>query len=297
MSTSKQKGSRFVTAFAFSLIIFSAVLHALWNLLAKRALDGKTFVFLTSAIVIPLYLPAAIYIFLAQKPVFGTAEIIAIAGATILHLVYFICLQNAYKIGDYSVVYPVARGTGPLLSTILAVIFLSEQPTPMAMAGIALIVCGVFIISGGSKILAGHVSKKPIAWGLLTGVCIASYTVWDKYAVANVGVSPVLLDYLATIGMALLMTPYALKNLAKLKQEWQGNRLESLTVAALSPLGYMIVLYVLSTEPVFYVAPLREISILIAATLGAKLLQEEQSRRRIVAAAVMFGGVVSLALS
>jgi len=286
-----------LTTFAFSLIMLSAVLHALWNLMAKQALDGKTFVWLTSVIILPLYAPAALFIVITQNPAFNAPELIALAGATVLHLVYFICLQKAYQIGDYSMVYPVARGTGPLLSTILAIIVLGERPSIAAIAGILLIVCGVFIISGGNKLGAGQVSRKPILWGLLTGVLIAAYTVWDKYAVADIHVSPVLLDYMATTGIALIMTPYALKNRRKVLAEWQANRLAALGVSALSPAGFMIVLYVMSTEPVYYVAPMREISILVAAALGARLLKEGQPLRRCLAAAVMFSGVLTLALS
>lgn len=192
-------------------------------------------------------------------------------------------------------VYPVARGTGPLLATIGAIYILSERPSLLAIIGMLLIVAGVVVISGGKKLFKASTPKKPILYGLLTGVCIASYTLWDKYAVAEVGIPPLLLDYVATGCISLLLIPYVLKNKDKLKYEWNNNRGNVLGVSILSPLSYLIVLYVLISSPVYYVAPLREMSILIAAYLGARLLKEGDNLRRAVAAFIMFGGVVSLA--
>lgn len=285
-----------MSAFALALILGSAVIHASWNLMAKKALDGNTFVWLTSALILPLYAPMALYVLITEKPVFGETQIIALTGTTILHLVYFICLQAAYKIGDYSVVYPVARGTGPLLATIGAIYFLSESPSLLAMAGICLIIFGVVIISGGARLLARETPKKPILYGLATGVCIAAYTLWDKYAVSEAGVSPLLLDYMATGGIGILLLPYIFHNREKLAREWRENKANVIGVSALSPISYLIVLYVLISSPVYYVAPLREMSILVAAYLGAKLLKEGDIMRRSVAATIMFGGVVALAL-
>lgn len=285
-----------MTPFALALILGSAVIHASWNLMAKQAKDGNTFIWLTSFLILPIYAPFAIYIFLVDKPTFGQVEAIALLGTTVLHLVYFICLQAAYKIGDYTMVYPVARGTGPLLATIGAVYFLSETPSLLAIIGMLLIVAGVVVISGGKKLFQASTPKKPILYGLLTGVCIASYTLWDKYAVAEVGIPPLLLDYVATGCISLLLIPYVLKNKEKLKDEWNNNRGNVLGVSILSPLSYLIVLYVLISSPVYYVAPLREMSILIAAYLGARLLKEGDNLRRAVAAFIMFGGVVSLAI-
>ena len=286
---------------AFCLIMVSAVIHAVWNLMAKQARDGKSFVWLSSALILPIYLPAVAFVILTDHPVFGATEWIALGGATLLHLAYFIALQTGYKIGDFSQVYPVARGTGPLLSSLLAMLVFHEEPTMAACAGILLILSGVFVISGGRALMAkgaeGKASLKPILYGVLTGLFIASYTLWDKFAVANIGVSPVLLDYSATAGISLIMLPYALKNREKLAEEWRDNKLNALGVAALSPAAFLIVLFVLKTSPVYFVAPLREVSILFAAIFGARLLKEGNVARRFVAASIMFAGVVTLAMN
>lgn len=284
-----------MTTLPLLMILASAFIHASWNLMAKKALDGNTFVWVTSALILPIYAPLALFTLVTEKPSFGPEQLIALAGTTVLHLVYFICLQAAYKVGDYSLVYPVARGTGPLLATLGAVYFLHETPSFLAILGISLIILGVFIISGGARLFSGQTPKKPLVFGLLTGICIAAYTLWDKYAVADVGVPPMLLDYMATGAISFLLLPYVLKNREKLKQEWRDNRRNVIGVSLLSPLSYLIVLYVLISSPVYYVAPLREMSILIAAYLGTRLLKEGEMTRRYIAAGIMFGGVIALA--
>jgi len=115
-------------------------------------------------------------------------------------------------------------------------------------------------------------------------------------AVTAVGLSPILVDYVATAGMLLLLTPYALGNRESIAKEWKLHRKEAIAVGALSPLAFMIVLSVLVSNPVSYVAPLREISILFATIMGSKLLAEGQVMRRLVASGIMFIGVITLAV-
>ena len=94
-----------------------------------------------------------------------------------------------------------------------------------------------------------------------------------------------------------MLAPYALSKRDELKQEWQKNKFTAATVGIFRTLAFMSVLFVLTTTPVYYVAPLREMSILFAAVIGAKLLKEGQLRRKLAAACVMFGGLVSLSIS
>lgn len=284
-----------MNAVCFMLVLFSAVLHSVWNLLAKKALDAKAFIWLTSFLVMIFYLPVVVAAVLIERPALGLLEGGVILGTTALHLVYFIALQTGYKVGDFSVVYPVARGTGPLLSSVGAILLLAERPSIPALFGVGLILLGVFIIGGGVKVLEAR-DARPIAYGLLTGFFIACYTIWDKVAVADIGISPILLDYSATCGIAAIMTPYVFAKKDLVEREWTDNRWAAIWVALLSPAAFMIVLFVLKTQPVSYVAPLREISILFAAFLGARVLSEGHVRRRALAATVMFVGVAALAL-
>jgi drug/metabolite transporter (DMT)-like permease len=130
---------------------------------------------------------------------------------------------------------------------------------------------------------------------LLTGCMIASYTVVDKLAVAAFLVPPLVQDWAANLGRVALMTPLALRQKAELMPVWRRARREIVGVAILCPLSYILVLTALVFTPVSYVAPAREISILVGAALGAQLLAEGDRARRLGAAALMVAGIVALA--
>ena len=135
-----------MTASALALVLLSALTHASWNLLAKRAQGGAAFGWLIFTLAVPLYTPLVIGLILLQEPRLGPAELVFIAGSAILHVGYFLLLFAGYRAGDLSLVYPLARGTGPLLSTIAAIVILGERPTPLALAGAAAIVGGAFLL-------------------------------------------------------------------------------------------------------------------------------------------------------
>lgn len=288
-----------MTLFALGLVLVSAFLHASWNLLAKRSAGGLPFVWLLDLASVLIYLPVVLGFIYWQRPSLGLLQILAILGSAVIHLGYFLSLQRGYRVGDLSLVYPLARGTGPLLATIAAILFLGERPTPLALGGTALIVVSVFILAGGVRLLSADAStqtRQALRFGLLTGTLIASYTLFDKYAVSVLLIQPLLFLWLGNVARALLLTPMALRDWSGVRQEWQTNRLEVLGVAVLSPLAYILVLTALVFTPVSYIAPTREISILIAALFGARLLNEGDARRRLSAAALMVLGVIALAL-
>lgn len=219
-----------------------------------------------------------------------------IAGSAALHVGYFLSLQRGYRTGDLSLVYPLARGTGPLLATIAAILLLGERPTGLALGGTALIILSVFFLTGGAEAFKGHAERTAIFYGLLTGLFIATYTVWDGYAVSVLGVAPLLYMWLSECIRALFLAPVAVRNWAEVRLEWRAHKVEALGIAVLSPLAYILVLSALTFTPISYVAPTREISILIGAGFGAKLLAEGDVRRRLLAASGMVVGVVLLAL-
>jgi drug/metabolite transporter (DMT)-like permease len=286
-----------VTGFALILILVAAVFHASWNMLAKRAGGGAAFVWLYGIAATIIYLPFAIGVIVYQQPEIGFLGYVFIVGSAILHLAYFLFLQQGYRKGDLSVVYPLARGTGPTLSTIAAIIFLGERPTPIALAGALLVIFGVFLLTGGTKLFRTKDAGPAIYFGLITGVTIAGYTLWDKYAVSILLVPPLLLDYGSNVGRTILLAPYAYRHWDEVRAEWQAHRMEAIGVASLSSLSYILVLTAMTFTPVSYVAPAREVSILIGAMLGARLLKEGDTRRRLAAASVIVTGLVFLALN
>lgn len=284
-----------MTGLAIALVILSAFIHAAWNLLAKRAGGGPAFVWLCVALASVIWAPLAVVVVFCQHPRIAGAEWLFLAGTAILHLLYFLILQKGYRTGDFSLVYPLARGTGPMLSTVLAVLILGEHPTPLALAGAALVVAGVLVVTGDPRKLTSTGARNGVLYGVLTGALIAAYTLWDKYAVSALLIPPLLLDYAANFGQTILLSPFALRNWGEVCREWREHRLEALGVAVMSSLAFIIVLTVLITNPVSYVAPMREISILIGTIMGARLFAEDGAVRRVVGGSVMVLGVVALA--
>lgn len=285
-----------MTALALALVLASATTHAAWNLLAKRAGGGVPFVWLFAALSAVVYAPvAAVALVWTGMRVDGGGAL-WIAGSSVLHLAYFLLLQRGYRSGDLSLVYPLARGTGPVLATAAAVALLGERPTPLALGGAALVALGAFGLTFGGAALRGAAARQAVVYGLLTGALIAAYTLWDRRAVAVLGMAPLVYDWASNAGRVLLLTPLVRGRWGEVRSEWRLHRREVLGIALLSPLSYVLVLTALVTSPVSYVAPAREVSILFGTLLGTHLLAEGHGARRLAAAGVMVLGVVALAL-
>ena len=279
------------------LVIAAAFAHAGWNLVAKPAGGGTAFVWLCAVAGTLLYAPVfAIDLVLDPGPL-GWAAIALMAGSGALHAVYFVLLQRAYSGGDLSVVYPLSRGTGPLLSTTAAIAFFGERPSLLALAGAAVIVLAVFSLIRRSP---GQESTMKLgsgtAFAVLTGAAIAAYTLWDKHAVGAAALSPIVYYWGTNLANAALLTPAALHRREGVRDAWQRSRGRAAGVGLLSPLAYVLVLYALARTPVSYVAPARESSIVIGTVLGIYVLHERDTGRRLAAAAAILAGVVLLAL-
>jgi drug/metabolite transporter (DMT)-like permease len=283
---------------AFILVLASAVIHATWNLFAKRAGGGAAFVWLFAIGSSILYLPVAIVLFITQSPSLNLTTLFFMLGSGALHVVYFLLLQQGYRVGDLSLVYPLARGTGPMISTAAAVLVFGERPGLIGLLGVALIGVGAFLLTGKGK--AGKqqgTNYQAIAYGLLTGAVIAAYTLWDKQGVSALLVPPLLMDYGANLSRVVILTPIALYNWQEVRSEWRIHRREVLAIAFLSPLAYILTLTALSFTPVSYVAPMREISILFGVLMGTRLLAEGEGKRKLIAAVIMVVGVIAIALN
>jgi drug/metabolite transporter (DMT)-like permease len=286
-----------VTLAALALVLAGAIIHALWNLLAKRAQDGGApFVCLFSLVAVVVYAPLAAAIVVWQRPHIGLVQLVFIAGTAVLHTGYFLALQRGYRLGDLSLVYPLARGTGPMLTAAAAIAFFGERPGPVALAGTALIGGGIILLTSGREAWGRPNARRAAAYAVLTGMFIAGYSLWDKRAVATFAVPPVVLDWGDNLGRAAILAPVALMRRAGVRDIWRRYRREVLLVGALSPMPYILVLTALVFTPVSYVAPAREISILAGTIMGARVLAEGDARRRIAAAGAMVVGLAALAV-
>jgi drug/metabolite transporter (DMT)-like permease len=183
-----------------------------------------------------------------------------------------------------------------MLSTVAAVLVLGERPSTLALIGAALIGVGVFVLAGDPRRLRASQAGASVVFALLTGVVIAGYTLWDKQAVSAVAMPPILYFYLFTVVRAVLLTPIALQRWPTVKEEWRLHRRHAFGIALLSPISYILVLYALAISPVSYVAPAREIGILLGAIMGARWLSESDVPRRLAGAVAMVLGVVALAV-
>jgi len=284
-----------MSGLAITLVLIAALGHATWNYLAKRACGGTAFIWLFASISALIYLPLAIGIILIQKPIIGWCQFYFVFGSAVLHSLYFCLLDKGYKIGDLSVIYPLARGTGPMLATLAAVFLLDEHPSAIALTGTALIGLGIIVITG-NPIKMKETAIKPVLFAIVCGAVISGYTIWDKVAVSTFLIPPLLLDWSANLGRVFLLAPYALNNWDEIKNQWVIHKTEALGVAVLCPLAYILVLTAMTFSPVSYIAPAREISILIGTIMGAKLLSEGNIKVRVVAASFMVAGLVALSV-
>jgi drug/metabolite transporter (DMT)-like permease len=284
---------------ALGLVLIAAFAHAGWNLLAKTASangDSAAFVWLSAVWGATLLAPAALVVLVVSPGQLGGEALLFIAGSGALHAGYFLALQRGYQEGDLSLVYPLARGLGPLLSTVAAIAFLGERPSALSLAGAAIIVASVLSLAGNPFRLAGSHAEQAALYACLTGVLIAGYTLWDKHAVGNLGLSPIVYLGGTEVCIATLLTLLVARRRGAARAAWKRDRLPAFGVGSLSAVAYVLVLYALARAPVSFVAPAREVSILIGAALGAQLLSEGDRRRRLLCAGAIVVGVAALAI-
>lgn len=287
-----------MTAFALTLVLIAAVLHATWNLCAKKAGGGLPFVWLVTLIICSLYVPVLAGYYHWNQPALSLTQVAWICGSGLLKTIYSLFLQRGYRTGDFSLIYPLARGTGPLLSTLAAILVLGERPSGLAIAGGLVIVVAIFFLTDGTRLFhqdRAHL-RTAINYGLISGVIIATYTVWDQHGVHALRIPPVIYDGGTAFTVLALVTPFALSRRAEVARHWREHKRYAFGMAVFSPLAYVLVLTAMAFTPVSYVAPAREVSIVFGAFIGARFLKERDGRRRVWAAVAMAAGVIALAL-
>jgi len=285
-----------VSPTAIALVLAAAIAHASWNLFGKQAAStgAAFFIWLIAACAAVGYLPVVIVTVIVTRPHLSGLNWLFLAGTGVLHAGYFLFLQLGYRLGDLSVAYPIGRGTGALLAALAGVVLLGERPGAVTAAGIAAIVVGVVVIGMPSG--QATASRGAIAFALTTGVFIACYTIWDKYAVANLHTEPVLQGYAGFLVMGAIFTPIVLRDRERLALVWRSFRLQVLGAALLAPLAYILVLIALTFTAVSAVAPAREVSVLFGVLLGRRLLGEGSLARRLSAAAAIVAGIIAVAV-
>ncbi len=281
-----------------ALVVIAAFIHASWNLLAKRAAAaGPAFVLAYNVVATVAYLPWVIWLLATREQVWSWPIVLCLLASAIIHLGYSLCLQRGYQVADLSVVYPIARGTGPLFSSIGAFVLLQEPPTWLGVLGLLAVVVGIGFISTQGNLAAFRQPKgqEGVRWGLSTGSLIAAYTVVDGYGVKVLGIHPVLLDWFSNFLRLFLLGPVMLRHPAQMMKAMQGHWWLAVGVGLFSPLSYILVLSAVEMgAPLSLVAPAREMSMMIGAMFGMMILREPVNAWRVGGCATIIAGVVLL---
>jgi drug/metabolite transporter (DMT)-like permease len=290
-----------MTTTAFAFVLTGALFHAAWNVLAKRCAGGLLFVWQFGLVSLTFALPLTLWTWHAQQFTLTPAMAVAVAASALVHVLYALALQRGYAAGPFSVVYPVARGSGPLLTVFAAVVLWHEQPSVAGWAGVGSVLAGIFLLARGSARrqdpLPARTLRAGLRWGLITGGLVAGYTVIDAWAVKSLGMAPLLFYPLGLMLRSALLTPFVLSRRDEARAAWRSHRGAIVGVGLLSPAAYMLALLALQQAPLSYVAPVREISMLVGALVGARLLGESLTTSRIAGVLMLLGGVTSIAFA
>ena len=290
-----------MTALSLVLVLLAAVAHASWNLMLKRATDPEVFAWCLLVVATVLLAPLGVALFLFNSV--GLPGLWFVLATIVLHVLYFNLLARGYAQGDLSLVYPVARGMGPMLVPVLAVVLLNETIEPLAIAGIAAIIGGIYTISWWGNF--HQVLRSPLLflrstgmrYAVLTGLTIAAYSIVDKEGVGHI--QPLLYMYFLSFGTAVMLAPYILfhKGAAAVRTEWRANAVPITVAGLLTFTAYGLVLTAFSLSRVSYVAPAREVGIVIGVLMGVYLLKEPFGGGRLLGSGFIVGGLALVALS
>jgi len=278
---------------AILLLFASASLHALWNLLLKQS--QEKYIAMGWQVILSGIFAFALLLFVGLPP--RSMWIFAIVSMT-LEAIYFILLSNAYTDNDFSLIYPIARGTAPAFLMAWSVLFLHEKLTTGGIVGIIMIVCGMIVIGATSLIQArgSRLHVKGILTALTVALIISLYTLIDGTAVKNG--SP--LSYALTMFMLVpvITTTYNLRRFGwkRFTSAWSGPRLPLIFAAILGVVAYLLALFAYTIAPVSYSGAIREMSVVIGAFLGWKFLGEKMGRMRVAGAIVIFAGILVIAV-
>lgn len=271
------------------LVLVAAVLHATWNAIVKKARDPLVMQATIIAVSALIALPFALALPFPEAATWGYI----LAGVAV-HGFYFTFLVKAYEVGDFSHVYPVARGTGPMIVAIVASLFLGEALTLAQYAGVALVSLGILSLALTAP---GKGGARALRYALAVGLAIATYTVIDGLG-ARSGPEPFSFIAWLLVLSALPIGALALRRrggraaLAAARVQWRSG----LAAGAICGLAYAIVLWAYSAGALAVVAALRETSVIFAALIGAIIFGEPFGARRIVAAAIVVAGVAAINL-
>lgn len=278
--------------FVFAAVLFAAACHASWNALIKIKLDP----FATTAIITV----ACGVIALPTLPFTGLPPFESwpwVVGSVILHLGYYIGLTEAYRTGDMSQVYPIARGSAPLMTALVSTTFIGEHLGVLGWVGILALVSGVFLLSAKGGRDLTRIDRRAVGFALFTAVTICGYSITDGVG-ARIAGNPHSYSAALFVCDSACMLVFALARRGRsivvdARSYWKIGLLGG----ALSVLAYWIAIWAMTIEPIAIVAALRETSVLFGALIAVFILKEPLRPARIIAAIMIVCGLALIKLS
>ncbi|HVM72092.1 MAG TPA: DMT family transporter [Anaerolineales bacterium] len=278
---------------AIALLLTSAVLHALWNLLLKQA--PEKYVAMGWQVIISGVISFVLLFFTGLPP--RSMWVFAAVSMT-LEAIYFVLLSFAYRDHDFSLVYPVARGAAPALVVLWSFLFLHEVPSVVGFIGIITIILGLIIV-GGTNIIQekdGKPQLKGIAIALSISLIISIYTIVDGFAVKH---GPALPYGLAMFTLVPVLTSPVIVSHYGWEKFIEGRKKQParlILVGFLGVIAYLLALFAYSLAPVNYSEAIREVSVVMGAFAGWQFLGEKLGKIRVLGTAVIFAGIVLIAI-
>lgn len=281
---------------SLAMILTASVAHAVWNIASKyKKEDTLVFVWAYSCTSALLWVPISLILIVNGQQNFNWQLVVAALISSILHIAYSLILQSGYERVELGIVYPIARGSGPVLTILFATLFMGEQLSAHALFGALLVIAGIFVVTGNpfrsrSRPLQG------LLWGAVTGAAIACYTLWDGYSVITLHLEPVSYYASTILLQSLIMTPAVMRRQHHIQTVVRIDIIPILIIAVCSPLAYILVLTAMQSMPLALVAPLRESSIVIGSLFSYYLFRENHLARRIAGAVVVLSGIAVISL-
>jgi len=271
----------------FLAVLFAALCHAGWNALIKVGLDPlstTTLISIGSGAVALLFLP------LVGIPVWASWP--CLLASVIIHLFYFAALIESYRTGDLGQVYPIARGSAPLMTAVSTTFLVGERLSALGWAGIVALVSGVIMLSAGGGRELAKIDRRAVGFALSTALTICAYSVVDGVG-ARLSTNPNAYSLWLFVGIAVVMVPYALyRDGRDVIPAMQMNWRRGIAGGALQVLSYGIAIWAMTLAPIAIVATLRETSVLFGAVIAVVILKEPLRAVRIVAALLIVCGLV-----
>ncbi len=279
-------------------LLFAAILHALWNFLLKTSTDKQVYTLMSLGIASALLLPVALLSDWAISAIgWGLIGLSALC-----EVVYFLLLGGAYAGGQLSLMYPISRGSTPLFTTLIAVVFIGERVSGLGLLGIALVVAGIYVLHlrnfrrDGLLEPFAALRERASRFALLSGLAVAGYSTADKVGVAHVD-PPVYLFLVFGLTVMLLAPHLLLHKRDAMRAEWRNGRRSILLTGAMIAGGYLLILFILTTNKVSYATSVRGVSVVFGALLGTLVLKEGLGDKKMFGALLIFAGIMCIGLA